>query len=128
MLLAPHTPLLFMGEEYDESAPFQFFTSYGDPQLGEAVRKGRREEFKQFRWDEIPDPQDPATFVRSRLNWSLATPENEMLTWYRALIELRKKFVIPGERTCKAKIVKVSDTCDVSETDKQTMCPHTTWP
>ena len=112
MLLAPHTPLLFMGEEYDEAAPFQFFTSYGDPQIIQAVRSGRREEFKQFRWDEVPDPQDPATFERSRLNWNLVTPDSETLKWYRALIELRKKFVISGERRCQVKIAKVKG-CDV---------------
>lgn len=102
LLLAPHTPLLFMGEEYGEPAPFQFFTSYGDSQIIEAVRAGRREEFKQFRWDEVPDPQDLATFKRSRLNWNLATAESETLAWYRALIELRKKFVMTSERTCEA--------------------------
>jgi len=105
LLLAPHTPLLFMGEEYDEPAPFQFFTSYGDPQIVEAVRKGRREEFKQFGGGDVPDPQDPATFERSRLNWKLATPENDALKWYRALIELRKRFVTSAERACDARIV-----------------------
>src|SRR5207253_3782886 len=69
LLLAPHTPLLFMGEEYGETAPFQFFTSYGDPRLVEAVRKGRHDDFKQVPWQEVPDPQDPATFERSRLHW-----------------------------------------------------------
>ena len=103
LLLAPHTPLLFMGQEYDETAPFQFFTSYSDPMLQEAVRKGRREEFKDFDWDEVPDPEDPATFQRSKLNWELALRgSNEMLKWYRDLIALRKKFVTPGPRTCRA--------------------------
>jgi maltooligosyltrehalose trehalohydrolase len=100
LLLAPHTPMLFMGEEYDEANPFQFFTSYGDPELAKAVNKGRKQEFKDFGWNEIPDPQDPATFERSRLNWSLATGDNEMLRWYHALLELRRQFVLTGERTC----------------------------
>jgi maltooligosyltrehalose trehalohydrolase len=108
MLLAPHTPLLFMGEEFDEPAPFQFFTSYGDPQLVEAVRRGRAQEFKQFRWDEVPDPQDPATFERSRLHWNLATEENEMFNWYQELIALRKKLVTPGPRNCAAKVIDVA--------------------
>ena len=102
LLLAPQTPMLFMGEEYDETNPFQFFTSYGDPALAKAVGEGRKREFKDFGWEKIPDPQDPATFEHSRLNWSLATEDNEMLRWHRALLELRKQFVIPGERTCHA--------------------------
>jgi maltooligosyltrehalose trehalohydrolase len=103
LLLAPHTPLLFMGQEYDETAPFQFFTNYSDPALQEAVRKGRREEFKDFGWDEVPDPEDPATFQRSKLNWDLALRgSNEMLKWYRDLIALRKRLIIPGPRTCRA--------------------------
>lgn len=103
LLLAPHTPLLFMGQEYDETVPFQFFTSYSDPVLQEAARKGRREEFKDFDWDEVPDPEDPATFQRSKLNWELALRgSNEMLKWYRELIALRKRLVMPGPRTCRA--------------------------
>jgi maltooligosyltrehalose trehalohydrolase len=107
LLLAPHTPLLFMGQEYDEAAPFQFFTDFTDPQLQKAVREGRRKEFKQFTWDEVPDPQDPATFERSRLSLpgddaQLPPAQGEMLRWYQALIALRKRAVTPGERTCRA--------------------------
>ncbi|HMF92274.1 MAG TPA: malto-oligosyltrehalose trehalohydrolase, partial [Candidatus Angelobacter sp.] len=67
LLLAPQTPLLFMGEEFDETHPFLFFTDYGDPALKKAVREGRRYEFKAFgaRDAAAPDPQDPATFERS---------------------------------------------------------------
>jgi maltooligosyltrehalose trehalohydrolase len=102
LLLAPHTPLLFMGQEYDEAKPFQFFTSYSDPALARAVTEGRRQEFKAFQWSDVPDPQDPATFERSRLNWALATDDNEMLRWYRALLELRRRFLLRSERTCRA--------------------------
>ncbi len=103
LLLAPHTPLLFMGEEYGEEAPFQFFTDYGDPALQKAVREGRRNEFRQFDWTEVPDPQDPETFLRSRLRWTLDDPvHRDMLDWYRALLRLRHELVIPGERTCRA--------------------------
>jgi len=106
LLLAPHTPLLFMGQEYDEPAPFQFFSSYTDPALKEAVRRGRREEFKEFvsasSWNEVPDPEDPETFLRSKLHWELANAENEMLDWYSSLIALRKKYVLEHERTCQA--------------------------
>jgi len=71
LLLAPHLPLLFMGEEYGERNPFLFFCSFGDAALTEAVRKGRRQEFAAFAWQgEVPDPASEATFAASRLSWS----------------------------------------------------------
>ena len=106
LLLAPHTPLIFMGQEYDEAAPFQFFTDYGDPTLQRAVSEGRRKEFKHFDFSEVPDPQDPATFERSHLNWENANEANDMLHWYRALLDLRRELVLPGERTCHAELEK----------------------
>ena len=105
LLLAPETPLLFMGQEYDESNPFQFFTDYGDPVLQEAVSEGRRNEFKDFDFQDVPDPQDPATFLHSKLNWTLAEGENLMLDWYCSLLELRKKYVTDSDRTCKASLI-----------------------
>ncbi|HEY6758168.1 MAG TPA: malto-oligosyltrehalose trehalohydrolase [Baekduia sp.] len=69
-LLSPYTPMLFMGEEYGEDAPFQFFTDHIDVEIAEATREGRRREFAafaEFAGEEVPDPQDPATFARSRL-------------------------------------------------------------
>lgn len=106
LLLAPHTPLLFMGQEYGETAPFQFFTDYGDPALQKAVREGRRREFKDFKWDEVPDPQDPQTFERSKLQWSVAGRQSpEMLQWYTELIWIRRREVMPGPRTCRAELV-----------------------
>lgn len=104
LLLAPHTPLIFMGEEFDETRPFQFFTSFADAPLVEAVRRGRKEEFKQFGWNEIPDPQAETTFLESKLDWSKATQENDTLAWYRALIALRKKFISGGERRCVSRV------------------------
>lgn len=72
IVLAPFLPMLFMGEEYGEKAPFQYFTSHSDADLIEAVRKGRLEEFDDFTWDgEPPDPHAEETFHRSKLNWSL---------------------------------------------------------
>jgi maltooligosyltrehalose trehalohydrolase len=103
-LLAPHTPLLFMGQEYDETHPFQFFTSYGDPQLREAVRKGRRQEFKDFDFRDVPDPEDEQTFLRSKLDWSKVTDDNAMLNWYQELIDLRKRYVTVAERRCRAEL------------------------
>jgi maltooligosyltrehalose trehalohydrolase len=93
-LLSPLTPLLFMGEEYGETAPFQYFTSHEDPALVEAVRRGRREEFAAFGWAEsVPDPQDEQTFLRSQLNHSLKAvrPHNTLLKFYQELIRIRKK-------------------------------------
>jgi maltooligosyltrehalose trehalohydrolase len=107
LLLSPYTPLLFMGEEYEEVNPFLFFTDYGDPRLRKAVSQGRRNEFRHFGHGitSVLDPQDPVTFKRSKLNWQLAKSGNRMLGWYRSLIALRKKYVVEGERTCKAELV-----------------------
>lgn len=94
ILLSPNIPLLFMGEEYGETAPFQYFIEHGDRDLVEAVRQGRRREFAHFGWnpDDIPDPQDPATFMRSRLNRDcLEDRQASLLRWTHALIRLRKE-------------------------------------
>lgn len=94
VILSPFIPLLFMGEEYAEKAPFPFFTDYADPALADAVRKGRAEEFAAFKWEgEIPDPQDEATFLRSKLNESLRSQEPHRTLWkfYQRLIELRRE-------------------------------------
>jgi len=94
VLTSPFTPMLFMGEEWAASTPWQFFTDHPDPDLAEAVRAGRRAEFAEHGWreDDVPDPQDPATAQRSRLDWSELgrAPHAEMLEWHRALIALRR--------------------------------------
>jgi maltooligosyltrehalose trehalohydrolase len=70
MLLSPYVPMLFMGEEYGEERRFPFFCDFGDPQLQEAVRLGRRAEFASFGWTgEIPDPQDEQTYQDAKLSW-----------------------------------------------------------
>ena len=96
LLLAPGVPLLFQGEEWAASTPFQYFTAHADSALGSAVSQGRKREFAAFGWSpgDVPDPQDPATFERSRLNWDEVSqqPHREMLDWYRALIALRRAF------------------------------------
>ncbi len=99
LLLAPHTPLLFMGQEYDETAPFQFFADFQDPALKKAVSDGRRSEFKDFDFADVPDPEDPATFERSKLTWADGPNNRDMLEWYRQLLQVRKLYVTPGERT-----------------------------
>jgi maltooligosyltrehalose trehalohydrolase len=92
-LLSPFVPMLFMGEEYGEDAPFQYFTSHLDAELVEAVRRGRRDEFKAFGWEGlVPDPQDEATFRRSELQHSLKKqePHATLLRFYKELICIRK--------------------------------------
>ncbi len=93
VILSPYLPLLFMGEEYGETAPFQYFTSHSDPDLARAVREGRRREFAAFAWGEaVPDPQDPATFARSKLQHAQREqPHHAMLReFYRELLRLRR--------------------------------------
>ena len=93
VLLSPNIPLLFMGEEYGETAPFQYFIEHGDPALIEAVRQGRRREFAHFGWraEDIPDPQAITTFERSRLIWDRRTQvQAQLLHWTNSLIRLRK--------------------------------------
>ena len=95
LLTSPFTPMLFQGEEWSATTPFLYFTDHEDPDLGDAVSQGRREEFAHFGWDpgDVPDPQDPQTFQRSKLNWIEPTrsPHAEMLDWYRRLIRLRRE-------------------------------------
>lgn len=99
-LLSPLTPLLFMGEEYAEENPFQYFVSHGDTDIVEAVRKGRRSEFDSFDWaDEIPDPQAESTFEASRLDHSRKQiePHRTMARFYKHLICFRREHSL-GER------------------------------
>ncbi len=93
VLLSPYVPLLFMGEEYGETAPFLFFADYQSKELAEAVRAGRRKEFAHFHWQgEVPDPAGEETFERSKLNWHLRNSERgkKIASYYRTLIELRR--------------------------------------
>ncbi|HZD78567.1 MAG TPA: malto-oligosyltrehalose trehalohydrolase [Actinomycetota bacterium] len=102
LLLSPFVPLLFMGEEYGELAPFRYFVSHGDPDLIEAVRRGRREEFAAFGWPgEPPDPQDLRTFLRSRLRPGLRErePHRFLLELYRELLRLRRERPALGRST-----------------------------
>jgi maltooligosyltrehalose trehalohydrolase len=92
-ILSPYLPLLFMGEEYAEDAPFLYFIEHGDPQLVEAVRRGRREEFSGFHWlGEPPDPQSEETFRTSQLRHETREQGQHgvMLAFYRELLRLRR--------------------------------------
>ena len=95
-LCSPFTPMIFMGEEWGATTPWQFFTSHEEPELGEATAKGRIAEFAQMGWDPsvVPDPQDPETFARSKLDWSepLEGDHARLLELYRTLIRLRREY------------------------------------
>ena len=94
LMSAPFVPMLFQGEEWNASTPFQYFTDHQDAQLAESVRKGRRAEFAHFvaNASEIPDPQAPETFERSKLDWDERETgkHRELYGWYRRLIHLRR--------------------------------------
>ncbi|MBZ5733760.1 malto-oligosyltrehalose trehalohydrolase [Nocardioides sp. TRM66260-LWL] len=94
LLTSPFTPMLFQGQEWAASTPFCFFTSHPEPELGKATAEGRLAEFEAMGWDPdvVPDPQDPATFERSRLDWRESTEGRHARTLerYRALIALRR--------------------------------------
>lgn len=93
VLTSGFTPMLFMGEEWGASTPWQYFTDHGET-LGELVGRGRREEFAAFGWrpEDVPDPQDPKTFERSVLHWAERDeePHRTLLAWHRDLIALRR--------------------------------------
>jgi maltooligosyltrehalose trehalohydrolase len=97
VLTSPFVPMLFQGEEFGASSPFQYFTHHEDADLAQKVSEGRRNEFAAFGWkpEDVPDPQDPATFNRSKLRWDeiKQEPHAGLLSWYKKLIELRRSTV-----------------------------------
>lgn len=94
VILSPYTPMLFMGEEWGADTPWQYFTDHTDPFFASAASEGRRSEFAAHGWafEAVPDPQDPATFPRSKLDWSQPSrePHASLLKWYRELLALRR--------------------------------------
>jgi maltooligosyltrehalose trehalohydrolase len=94
LLTSPWTPMLFMGEEWGASTPWQFFTDHTDPDVALATAAGRKAEFGTHGWaeDDVPDPQDPSTFARSKLDWSELNdgPHARLLAFYRGLLTLRR--------------------------------------
>ena len=101
-ILSPYVPMLFMGEEWGETNPFQYFVSHGDEELVDAVREGRRKEFESFGWgDDVPDPQSEETFRRSKLDWSRAGngPHAALRALYRELLALKRseRALRPGD-------------------------------
>jgi maltooligosyltrehalose trehalohydrolase len=115
LLLAPYLPLLFMGEEYGEPRPFQFFCSFSDPALIENVRNGRRREFEAFHkdGDDVPDPQAESTFEASRLSWSWESNPHRagLRRLYQDLLRARREWPALrdyGQRT--ARLLSAADT------------------
>ncbi len=97
VLLSPYVPLLFMGEEYGETAPFLFFTDYQGRELADAIREGRKKEFADFHWNgEVPDPQSLDSFYKSKINWENRSQKQtgKILAYYKTLLTLRKKLPI----------------------------------
>jgi maltooligosyltrehalose trehalohydrolase len=94
VLCAPFVPMLFQGEEFGADTPFQYFTNHEEPELAKAVSEGRRKEFAAFGWKvaDIPDPQDPETLSRSKINWAELErePHASLLAWHKRLITLRR--------------------------------------
>jgi len=113
VMVSPYLPLIFMGEEWSTQSPFQYFVSHSDPELVEAVRTGRKEEFTAFHSKgEAPDPQAEETFERSKLNWD--DINTVMLNYYKTLIQLRKQ--LPALSNLNRKNLTVS-----YDEDRQTL-------
>jgi maltooligosyltrehalose trehalohydrolase len=113
LLTSPFVPLLFQGEEWGATAPFQYFTDHGDPGVAQSTRDGRRAEFAPFGWrpEDVPDPQDPATFARSKLDWSERSrpPHAGLLAWYRSLLDLRRRLPDLGTGTLDSVVTHWSE-------------------
>jgi maltooligosyltrehalose trehalohydrolase len=111
LLLSPYIPLLFMGEEYADDTPFFYFVSHSDKDLIKAVQEGRREEFKDFGFDEeIPDPQDEQTFLRSKMHWEKRDQSKHriILQWHKELLHLRKSKASLknfSKKDCRAEVI-----------------------
>ncbi|MFC1590245.1 malto-oligosyltrehalose trehalohydrolase [Candidatus Omnitrophota bacterium] len=116
LLTSPHVPLLFMGEEYAETAPFLYFVSHADKELIEAVRSGRKREFSSFGWKgEPPDPQSQETFMRSKLQWKLRDEGRHrvLLRYYQRIIALRKEMPALHVPDMKNLVVRTEKDSDV---------------
>ncbi|HEX5431484.1 MAG TPA: malto-oligosyltrehalose trehalohydrolase [Bryobacteraceae bacterium] len=114
LLFAPYLPLLFMGEEYGEPRPFQFFCSFSDPTLIENVRNGRRREFEAFHkdGDDVPDPQAESTFAASGLSWSWESDPHRsgLRRLYQDLLQARREW--PALRDYVQRTARLLSTAD----------------
>jgi maltooligosyltrehalose trehalohydrolase len=105
--------MLFMGEEWAASSPFQYFTDHPDPELGRLVSEGRRGEFASFGWkpEDVPDPHDPATFERSKLRWDERAEDDHaaVLAWHRDLLAFRRRHPSLTDGRLAAVVVDVDE-------------------
>lgn len=111
-LLSPHVPMLFMGEEYGEKNPFQYFISHTDEKLVELVRQGRKKEFSYFKWEgDVPDPQSEKTFQKCVLSWSVEhSPEaKKLFAFYKHLISMRKRPAMKGTMRDTLKVLSAGN-------------------
>ena len=126
MLSAPFVPMLFMGEEFGEKKPFQYFISHGDPDLVKAVQEGRKREFEYFFHShsegEFPDPQADETFQNSKLNWNFEQEEQQKLLfeYYKELLKLKKQgaFSLFGHESLKTEVDEEKKILKVSAKDQ----------
>jgi maltooligosyltrehalose trehalohydrolase len=112
LLTGPFTPLLFQGEEWGATSPFQYFTDHQDAELGQAVSDGRRKEFVSFGWDpdQVPDPQALATFEASKLDWAeVDQSAGGLLAWHRRLLDLRRSVPALGNPRLSGVGVEIDD-------------------
>lgn len=112
VILSPYVPMLFMGEEFAEKNPFQYFIDHGDSGLIEAVRQGRRREFKAFNWEgDIPDPQSEETFNACKLNWKFHEDSHQqaMFEFYKELIRIRKSIPVFKHKDRKSLVTYRND-------------------
>jgi maltooligosyltrehalose trehalohydrolase len=114
MLLSPHVPLLFMGEEYGEKNPFQYFISHTDEGLVETVRQGRKAEFAHFKWQgEVPDPQSEETFRQCILSWERIDNDPlaaKLFAYYQYLIAFRKgRTAMQGRQRNAVKVLEIKE-------------------
>jgi maltooligosyltrehalose trehalohydrolase len=107
ILLSPFTPMLFMGEEYGETAPFPYFVDHGDAELVEAVRAGRQREFSGADWSgDVADPADPATFERAVLDVTLTErePHRSRLAMYTELLRIRREHPVLTDHAAEQRV------------------------
>ena len=120
-ILSPFVAMLFQGEEWAASSPFQFFCHHQDPAIAEATRKGRISEFMSFGWkkDEIPDPQNESTFLNSKLDWEEKNQNYhlEIQSWYKELIKIRKTFLKDNLGEIQAQYDQINDTIRIRSSE-----------
>lgn len=114
VLTAPYIPMLFMGEEFAASSPFQYFADHEDDEMRRLVAEGRKRDFAQFGFgDDVPNPEELATFERSKLNWKeLGEGKHaEMLEWTKSLIKLRRCTVALNDGSMQHLLVSSDEAC-----------------